>query len=405
MRRPLAGTRVLDLTIWQQGTYASAVLADLGADVIKVEERRSGDPGRHFDVAAGLGLSAYFEAHNRGKRSLALDLKHPRGREALLAVAKDADVFLTNFRAAAIERLGLGYDALAAANPGIIYVVASGLGARGDDADLGAFDILAQARGGLMSLTGEPDDPPLPAGVPVADQVGALHATIAVLSGLIGRATSGHGMRFDTSLLGSQISMQSFNITRHLFTGELTHRRERGGVTPFWRAYEAGDGQWFVIGMLLDRAWPDVARALGHPEWLDDERFTTYRQRVGEHGRELIALLDETFLTAPAADWVRRLNDAGMFSAPVQDYAGVAADAQIVANGYIQDVPRPGHEPVRIAGTGISIDGEPLAIERLAPELGEHSEAVLLEAGYSWEDIVQLRADGVIGPPPHEPQA
>jgi crotonobetainyl-CoA:carnitine CoA-transferase CaiB-like acyl-CoA transferase len=399
MRRPLEGIRVLDLTIWQQGTYASAVLADLGADVIKVEERRSGDPGRHFDIAPALGLSAYFQAHNRGKRSLALDLKHPRGREALLAVAKNADVFLTNFRAAAIERLGLGYDALEAANPAIIYVLASGLGASGEDADLGAFDILAQARGGLMSLTGEPDDPPLPAGIPIADQVGALHATIAILSGLVGRATSGHGARFDTSLLGSQISMQSFNITRHLFTGDLAQRRERGGATPFWRTYEAGDGRWFVIGMLLDRAWPDVARALGHPEWLDDERFATYRGRVGEHGRELIALLDETFLTAPAAEWVKRLNDAGMFSAPVQNYADLTMDQQIAANGYIHDVPWPGHDPVRIAGTGISIDGEPLSIERMAPELGEHTEAVLLEAGYSWDDVVQLRADGVIGPP------
>ncbi|MHB8377780.1 MAG: CaiB/BaiF CoA transferase family protein, partial [Dehalococcoidia bacterium] len=208
MRRLLEGFRVLDLTIWQQGTYASAVLADLGADVIKIEERQSGDPGRHFDVAPDLGLSAYFEAHNRGKRSVAIDLKHERGREALLAIARNADVFLTNFRAAAIERLGLGYEALAAANASIIYVQASGHGAYGDEADLGSFDILAQARGGLMSVTGEPDDPPLPAGVPIADQVGALHATIAILAGLLGRNATGRGMRLDTSLLGSQVSLQ-----------------------------------------------------------------------------------------------------------------------------------------------------------------------------------------------------
>ncbi|MDE3095324.1 MAG: CoA transferase [Chloroflexota bacterium] len=399
MRRPLEGIRVLDLTIWQQGTYASAVLADLGADVIKVEERRSGDPGRHFDVAPELGLSAYFEAHNRGKRSVALDLKHEHGREALLAIARGADVFLTNFRAAAVERLGLGYDALAAANPRIVYVQASGHGAYGDEADLGSFDILAQARSGLMSVTGEPDDPPLPAGVPVADQVGALHAAVAVLAGLLGRGATGRGMRLDTSLLGSQLSLQAFNITRHLFTGQLPQRRERGGATPFWRAYRGGDGHWFVIGMLLDRGWPAVAGVIGRPELTADARFDTYRKRTVEHAAELVALLDETFLGAPAGEWVARLNAAGMFAAPVQDYAEVAADPQVAANGYIQQVPHPGYDPVRIVGTGIAVDGEPVPIERLAPQLGEHTEDVLLEAGYSWDDVVRLRGEGAIGPP------
>ncbi|MHB8684815.1 MAG: CaiB/BaiF CoA transferase family protein [Dehalococcoidia bacterium] len=398
MRRLLEGFRVLDLTIWQQGTYASAVLADLGADVIKIEERQSGDPGRHFDVAPDLGLSAYFEAHNRGKRSVAIDLKHERGREALLAIARNADVFLTNFRAAAIERLGLGYEALAAANASIIYVQASGHGAYGDEADLGSFDILAQARGGLMSVTGEPDDPPLPAGVPIADQVGALHATIAILAGLLGRNATGRGMRLDTSLLGSQVSLQAFNITRHLFTGQLPQRRERGGATPFWRAYQGSDGYWFVIGMLLDRAWTAVTRALGRPELAEDARFDTYRKRTVDAAEELIAELDETFRAAPASEWVARLNAAGMFAAPVQDYAGVAADPQVTANGYIQQVPYPGHEPVRLAGTGIAVDGEPARIERLAPQLGEHTEEVLLEAGYTWDDVVRLRSEGAIGP-------
>ncbi|HEX5480744.1 MAG TPA: CoA transferase [Dehalococcoidia bacterium] len=399
MHLPLEGIRVLDLTIWQQGTYASAVLADLGADVIKVEERHSGDPGRHFIHDPELGLSAYFEAHNRGKRSIALDLKHPLGREALLRVAGRADVFLTNFRTAAMDRLGLGYDALSGANPAIIYVQASGHGAYGDEADLGSFDILAQARGGIMSVTGEPDDPPLPAGVPVADQVGALHAAIAILTGIIGRAQTGKGMRLDTSLLGSQLSLQAFNITRHLFAGDLPQRRERGGATPFWRAYKGGDGRWFVIGMLLDRAWPQAAAAIGRPELVSDERFDTYRKRAADRARELVAILDDTFTTAPAAEWVRRLNDAGMFAAPVQDYADIAADAQIAANGYISEVPHPGREPVRIVATGISIDGEPVHIQRLAPQLGEHTEEVLLDAGYTWEDIIGLRDAGAIGPP------
>ncbi len=398
MRRPLEGIRVLDLTIWQQGPYASAVLSDLGADVIKVEEAQSGDPGRYFDITKELGLSSYFEAHNRGKRSLAINLKHPRGREVFLRIAEGADAFLTNFRARAIERMGLTYEALSAVNPRIVYVQASGHGQYGDDADLGSFDILAQARGGLMSLTGEPDDPPLPAGVPLADQVGGLHATIAILAGVLGRDATGNGMKIDTSLLGSQISMQSFNIARHLFTGQIVPRRERGGITPFWRVYRASDG-WFVIGMLLDRCWPDAAHAIGRPDIAEDERFDTYRKRAGEHAADLIAILDETFATEPRAHWIERLNAIGMFSAPVQDYAALAADPQVLANAYIHEVEHPGHEPVRMAGIGMAVDGEPVRIPRLSPQLGEHTEEVLLEADYSWDDISQLRDDGVIGMP------
>jgi crotonobetainyl-CoA:carnitine CoA-transferase CaiB-like acyl-CoA transferase len=398
MQRPLEGIRVLDLTIWQQGTYASAVLADLGANVIKVEETESGDPGRHFWIAKDIGLSAYFEAHNRGKRSIALNLKHPKGHEVLMSLAKGADAFLTNYRMNAIERLGLGYDALSKVNPRIVYVQASGYGHGGDERDAGAFDLLAQARGGVMSRTGEPDDPPLPAGPPIADQVGALHACIALLTGIVGRNATGRGMRLDTSLLGSEVSLQAFDITNYLFSGILPQRSERGGSRPFWRVYRGGDGKWFAIGMLLDRAWKDVCEVIGRPDLCDDDRFDTFIKRVTTGTKDLIAILDEVFATAPAREWVDRLNAAGMFSARVQDYAELAEDAQVLENGYVHEVEHPGHAPVRMAGTGIAIDGEPVRITRLAPAHGEHTEDVLLEAGYSWDDIVSLRAEGAIGP-------
>jgi crotonobetainyl-CoA:carnitine CoA-transferase CaiB-like acyl-CoA transferase len=403
MQRPLEGIRVLDLTIWQQGTYASAVLADLGADVIKIEETESGDPGRHFWVARDLGLSAYFEAHNRGKRSVALNLKHPKGRDVFMRLAQGADAFLNNYRIPAIERLGLDYESVSAANPRIVYVQASGFGHTGDDRDGGAFDLLAQARGGIMSRTGEPDDPPLPAGAPIADQVGALHACIALLTGIVGRNATGRGMKLDTSLLGSEISLQAFDITNYLFSGVVPKRSERGGSRPFWRVYRGGDGKWFVIGMLLDRAWKDVCGVIGRPDLCDDERFDTFVKRTTTGTKDLIALLDETFATAPAHEWVARLNAVGMFSAPVQDYADIAGDAQVEANAYVHEVPHPGHDPVRMAGTGIAIDGEPVRIERLAPGHGEHTEEVLLQAGYSWDEIATLRDEGVIGPKRHAP--
>lgn len=397
MRLPLEGIRVLDLTIWQQGTYASAILADLGADVVKVEEIESGDPGRGFWIAPEVGLSAYFQAHNRGKRSIAINLKHPKGRETFLRLAASADVFLHNFRAGAITRLGLDYDAVAAVNPSIIYVAASGYGPQGDDAGAGAFDFLAQARGGFASTNGEPDDPPIPAQVPIADQSGALHACISILAGLAGRAKDGRGAKFDTSLLGSIISLQSFDITNHLFSGNLRGRAHRGGPRPFWRVYQAGDGKWFVIGMLLDRAWVDVCRVIGRDDLCDDPRFQTFVQRVSEHAPALIAILDEVFATSDARDWIDRLNSVGMFAAPVNNYAEVAADPQVQANAYIHDVPHEGREPVRMAGLGIAIDGEPVRIRKLAPELGEHSEEVLLEAGYTWDEISALKEQRVIG--------
>lgn len=398
MQKPLAGIRVLDLSIWQQGTYATALLADLGADVIKIEERQSGDPGRYAWIQPDLGLSSYFEAHNRGKRSIALDLKHPGGIDVFMRLASTADVFSNNFRIAAIARLGLAYEAVAAVSPRIVYVQASGYGPLGPDADAGAFDFLAQARGGFASTNGEPDDPPIPAQVPIADQVGALHAAIAILTGLVSRNTTGHGIKLDTSLLGSQISMQSFDIANFLFIDKLRARSHRGGSRPFWREYLAGDGNWFIIGMLLDRAWPEVCALIGRKDLVADERFDTFIKRIGTNAKALIAILDDAFATGTARDWVARLNDAGMLAAVVQNYAQVVDDPQILANQYIQHVPHPGHAPVRIPSSGIAVDGEPVRIDRLAPQHGEHTEEVLLEAGFTWDEIGALHAAAVIGP-------
>jgi crotonobetainyl-CoA:carnitine CoA-transferase CaiB-like acyl-CoA transferase len=398
MQRPLEGIRVLDLTIWQQGTYATAMLADLGADVVKIEERASGDPGRFAWFIPELGLSSYFEAHNRGKRSVALDLKHADGHTVFMRLVASADVFVTNFRIAAVERLGLSYDALSAVNPRIVYVQASGFGPAGPDAGAGAFDFLAQARGGFASTNGEPDDPPLPTQVPIADQVGALHAAIAALTGLVSRNITGHGVKLDTSLLGSQISLQAFDVATHLFTNRLRPRAYRGGSRPFWREYRAGDGKWFVIGMLLDRAWEDVCGVISRPDLVSDERFDTYIRRIGTNSEALIAILDEAFLAAGAREWVDRLNAIGMFAALIQDYGEVAADPQVVANGYVHEVEHPGHNPVRMPGIGISVDNEPVTITHLAPQHGEHTEEVLLQAGYTWDEIAQLATAGVIGP-------
>ncbi|MDP3767325.1 MAG: CoA transferase, partial [Dehalococcoidia bacterium] len=335
----LDGIRVLDMTIWQQGTSASAMLADLGADVIKIEEPAGGDPGRGLHRIERVGgLSGYFEALNRGKRSLAVDLKHAKGRDVFLRLARDADVFLTNYRPGVTERLGIGYGDLSSANPRIIYARASGYGREGPDAQEGCFDILGQARGGLMAVTGEPDGHPKNAGAPIADQVGGMLAVIGILSALRHRDRTGEGQEVDVSLLGSVLALQSFNITSYLFSGELPRRFPRAGFTPFWNVYRGGDGRHFAIGMLHNRHWPEICRTIGRPELERDERFARYRDRVGEHANELIEVLDEAFARRPADEWVRVLNACGVFSARVQDYEEIANDPQILANDYIVDV-------------------------------------------------------------------
>ena len=273
----------------------------------RLRNRESGDPGRYAWYSREAGLSSFFEAHNHGKRSIALDLKHPRGRDVFLRLAAHSDVLLHNFRIGAVERLGLDYESVAKANPRIVYVQASAYGPAGDERDAGAFDYVAQARSGFASTNGEPDDPPLPSVVAIGDQSGALHACIAALAGLAGRAATGRGGKYDTSLLGSMLALQSFDIDNYLFTGRLRERFYNGGARPFWRVYRGGDGRWFVIGMLLDRAWPQVCEVIGRPDIASDERFATYRSRMFENAPALMAILEEAFLASPASIWVERL--------------------------------------------------------------------------------------------------
>ncbi|MCH7697855.1 MAG: CoA transferase [Chloroflexi bacterium] len=403
MSGALEGIRVLDMTIWQQGTSASAMLADLGADVIKIEEASGGDPGRGLHVIERVGgLSAYFQALNRGKRSIALDLKQPEGRSVFFRLAEDADVFLTNYRPGVTERLGIGYKETAKANPAIIYARASGYGRDGPEAQEGSFDILGQARGGLMAITGDPDRTPKNAGAPIADQVGGMMAAFGILAALMHRERTGDGQEVDVSLLGSVMALQSFNITSYLFSGELPERFPRAGRTPFWNVYQGSDGKYFAIGMLLNRGWADVCDVIGRPELEEDERFTSYRLRVRDHADELIQILDEEFAKRPAAEWVKLLGTRGIFCAHVQDYAAIANDPQVLANDYIVEVPRPDGDPVRMVATPVQMSKSPLEIRSLAPEHGQHTEEILLEAGFSWDEIEALRSNGVIGTK-HEP--
>jgi crotonobetainyl-CoA:carnitine CoA-transferase CaiB-like acyl-CoA transferase len=397
MAGALESIRVLDMTVWQQGTSCSTMLADMGADVVKIEDL-AGDPGRGFNrIESEGGLSPYFQALNRGKRSVAINLKHAGGREALLRLASGADVFLTNFRPGVCERLGIGYEDLAGVNPRIIFARASGYGPAGPEAGAGAFDLLGQARGGLMSVTGEPEGWPKNVGAPIADQTGGIMAAFGIVTALLHRERSGEGQQVDVSLLGSVMALQSLNITTSLLTGAEQQRFPRAGRTPFWNVYRGGDGKHFAIAMLLNRAWHEICDVIGRPELEHDERFESFRPRVIDNAAALIDILDEAFARRPADEWVRVLNEHGIYAARVQSYADLPDDPQVVANDYLVDIQREGGAPLRMVATPVQMSKTPGHIRGLAPELGQHTEELLLEAGYSWEDLEELRAEGVIG--------
>lgn len=391
----LEGIRVLDLTMWQQGTYASAMLADLGADVIKIEAPDAPDPGRGFLFRRDAGLSLFFESHNRGKRSIALDLKHPKGKEVFLRLAKDADVFLNNLRGGAVERLGLGYQAVSQVNPRIIFAHASAWGSAGPDVNLGSFDILAQARGGIMMVNGEPQSPPLPVGIPIADQTGAFMAALGIVVALLHRERTGEGQEVNASLLGTQLALQSFNITNYLHTRRQPARESRDGFPPLWNVYKGADGKWFALALLGDRWWAELCQGIGEPELEHDPRFGTDRKRR-QNGEQLIAYLDEVFGRRPAREWVTCFQEHNLMVGLVQDYEDACSDPQVLANGYIEEVERPGREPIRMVGVPLQFSKTPGQIRALAPALGEHTQDVLLECGFSREEIGQLEREGVV---------
>lgn len=395
MASALEGIRVLDLTVWQQGPYATAMLADMGADVIKIEAPKAPDPGRMFLYRRQTGHSPYYETHNRGKRSLALDLKHPKGKEAFLRLARESDVVLNNLRVGAMEGLGLDYEALKKVNPRIIYVHASGYGKEGPEAGLRSFDMIGQARGGIMWVTGEPDDPPLPVSVPQADQVGAIMGAYGAILALFHRERTGEGQEVNVSLLGTQVALQSFNISSYLWSGHLPRRQPRGAFGPTWTTYRCGDGKYVALGMLEQRFWSGVCQALGEPELVDDPRYRTDMDRA-KNGTGLIAHFDEIFATKPAREWLKRFREFDLLADLVQDYEDVTNDPQVVANGYIEQVERPGKDPLPLVGVPVKMSKTPGYIRGLGPRHGEHSREVLLERGFSEAEVDELAGEGVI---------
>jgi crotonobetainyl-CoA:carnitine CoA-transferase CaiB-like acyl-CoA transferase len=404
MAMPLDGIRVIDWTIWQQGPVCSTMLADLGAEVIKIEERGTGDPGRYLASLGGARLAErpnfYFEANNRNKKSLVLDLKQPEATQLLHELVARSDVFVQNFRKGVAERLGLGYASLREHNPKLIYASATGYGPQGPDSGDPSFDYLALARSGIMLAAGEPDMPPLGIAGGVADQMGAVMLAYGVLAALLARERHGVGQEVDASHLGSMMWLQGLSLSCLLTLGFPFPRMFRSrAFNPLWNHYRCADDRWIALGMLQsDRYWADFARAIGRPELAGDERFRNAEARAA-NAEACIAILDEVFATRPRADWIEQLRRAeGDFIVTIVNTpADLPEDPQVRANDYVVDFEHPQHGKTRVLGVPVRLGETPGSVRAPAPELGQHTEEILLDVlGYDWERITALRERGVI---------
>jgi crotonobetainyl-CoA:carnitine CoA-transferase CaiB-like acyl-CoA transferase len=404
MAMPLDGIRVIDWTIWQQGPVCSTMLADLGAEVIKIEQRGTGDPGRYLASIGGGSLAErpnfYFEANNRNKKSLVLDLKQPEGAQVLRELVARSDVFVQNFRKGVAERRGLGYASLREHNPKLIYASATGYGREGPDSGDPSFDYLALARSGMMLAAGEPDMPPLGIAGGVADQMGAVMLAYGILAALLARERHGVGQEVDASHLSSMMWLQGLSLSCLLTLGFPFPRVFRSQApNPLWNHYRCADDRWIALGMIQsDRYWADFTRAIGRPELADDERFRDLDARAA-HAEACIAILDEVFATRPRADWIERLKQAeGDFIVTIVNApADLPEDPQVRANDYVVNFEHPQHGRTPVLGIPVRLGETPGSVRAPAPELGQHTEEILLDVlGYDWERITGLRDRGVI---------
>jgi CoA:oxalate CoA-transferase len=407
MPGPLEGIRVLDCTQWFMGPIATDMLADLGATVIHIENRITGDPSRGIKAIYGCtkvlphGKGILFESFNRGKKSITLDLSKQKGKEVLYRLVGRSDVFVHNFRQGVADKLGLDYETLCRYNAKLIYAVASGYGPKGPEATEPTFDTIGQARSGIMTMVGGPDMPPLLLYGGIADQMGGIMTSYGILAALLARERLGVGQKVDTSLLGSMIALQAFNLSRLLYLGpdalpQRVDREKASGV--LWNHYPCKDGKWIMLGMMQsDRYWPTVCRALGIEHLEKDPKFENEAKRR-ENCEELIAIMDKIFKTKSASEWMKVLKEAGdVVCTPVQTLADVAEDPQVIANDYIIDCNHEVLGPVKVVGIPIQLSKTPGAVKCEAPEFGQHTEEVLIEiGGYSWDEIAQLKDEEII---------
>jgi crotonobetainyl-CoA:carnitine CoA-transferase CaiB-like acyl-CoA transferase len=383
---------VLDVSQVMAGPYCAMLLCDMGARVIKIEPP-GGDSSRAMAGARGSD-SAAFNAVNRGKLGIVLDLQRAEGRAVLRRLAETADVLIENYRPGVMTRLELDYATLSADNPRLVYASISGYGQTGPAAGKGGFDLVAQGVSGIMSVTGEPDRPPVKAGLPLTDLGAGLFALSAILAAIHWRTSSGRGQYIDTSLLDAGVALSVWEATE-FFAGQDPQRLGSAHrMSAPYQAFRCADG-FITIGAANDRTFSKLAAVLGHAEWTDDPRFASDASRV-QHRVALAALIEAVMLASTCADWLQRLEAAGIPCGPINTYAEVFADPQVASRELAVEVEHPTLGRLRALGTPIKMSATPLDPRRRAPLLGEHTEDVLRAAGYGEEELQSLRSSGGI---------
>ena len=392
---PLSGMVVLDLSQILAGPVCGMMLADMGADVIKVEKPDGGDDNRRAGPPFIGGQGAGFMAANRNKRSLALNLRDESGRQVFERLLERADVLVENFRPGVMERLGIGYERLSKLKPSLIYCSISGHGGTGPYKDRGGFDLIAQGMSGLMSITGVPDGPPVKVGVPITDISAGILAANGVLCAYIHAQRTGQGQLVDTSLLEAGIAYTIWESSGYFADGEIpgplgsAHR-----VSAPYQAMRTSDG-YINIGAPTQRTWEQLCRAIGQEELIEDQRFKEPGDRKAKEG-ELADLLEETFSQQSTAYWLETLEKAGMVAGPINNIAQVYDDPQVIAREMKVDLEDPDLGTLHNIGIPVKLSATPGRIRRRAPMLGEHSWEILTESGFAEKEIEELFDSGVV---------
>ena len=390
--KPLEGIKIIDMTRVLAGPYCAMVLQDLGAEVIKIENPKTGDDSRFFGPYKN-GKSLYFTAINCGKKSVSLNLKAPEAKEILIGMVKKADVLLENFRPGTMEKFGLGYETLKEANPRLIYAATSGFGHTGPDAAKPAYDILVQARGGLMSLTGQPDADPTIVGVSIGDILAGVFTATGVTTALYQREKTGLGQKIDVSMLDCQVAIMENAMARYQATRAAP--KPHPTVAPF-QSFKASD-RYFVIAVANDSLFRKLCNCIGCPELVDDPLFVSNAARH-ENQPELERRLQKIFLTKTADEWIAQIEKAGVPVSPINDLSYVAEDPQILARNMLVDMDDPSLPDIQVTGNPIKMTNIPeMKCRPHAPEIGENNVEILTQwLGMDKAEIDRLKSIGVI---------
>ena len=403
MKRPLEGIRVLDGGIYHAGPGGLANLGDLGAEVIKIEQPGIGDPIRaamrigKISLEIPGGRTFFCEGANRNKKSVTIDLNTEKGQEILHRLVSRSDVFMTNMRPQAVESLNISYPALRQINPRLIYASVSAFGAKGPDRDLGGFDYQGQAKSGFMYSMGEVDMPPIVCQFGIIDQATSIMVSHNILAALFMRERTGIGQEVHVSILGSAMFLLYFNVLMADMLGVEAPRHKRSREHPMRNYYRCGDERWLMMTLIPpERHWGPLCQALGHPELEDDPRFDTDDKRL-ENAEQLITIFDGLFATRPLAEWLRIFAEHDLFCCAVNSVRELKDDPQVTENDYLVDFEHPTLGKIKIPGYPAQFSESWARTTSAAPELGEHTEEVLMDVGeYSKEEIAQMRKEGVL---------